>query len=468
MTKQNSSGATVNNQAIFNIIGTVVLTGINFLTVPIFTRVLGPENFGYFAVFSSWIMVITCFIDLTCRQGLLTAKYHFPDEYESYRSGSLLMGTCSAGSLTLLGLIFIIPLSRFLGYPSWLTILLILISYAYSVVEFARISWIYEKKAKLNFIISITLSAATVGLSLLLIPQFSGETLYYGRVLGYCLPYIAAAIFLWLYIFRKKPVGYNKVHWKYAFTIGLPIVFHTLSHTVLSQSNRIMMERMGVSDENVGIYSFFFQLTAFVTTLLMALNTSWAPFYFDDLNNRDFGAIKKKCRNYMELFTVVVCGFLLVCREVIPIFADERFFSGINIIPLLILAIFFTFMYQFPVNFEMFHKKTNTVAIGTISAAVFNILLNLIFIGKWGMYGAAFATVLSYIALFLAHYTIARNMKVMVFHVHIKDFAVWIGIVLIACGLFYLLAPYAMIRWLMGVALGGYIVYKVYKRRSIF
>ena len=36
----------VNEQAFFNILATAIMSGINFLTIPVFTRVLGAEQFG--------------------------------------------------------------------------------------------------------------------------------------------------------------------------------------------------------------------------------------------------------------------------------------------------------------------------------------------------------------------------------------------------------------------------------------
>lgn len=97
--------------------------------------------------------------------------------------------------------------------------------------------------------------------------------------------------------------------------------------------------------------------------------------------------------------------FAFVIREVGYLLSGEEYSSGMNILPILVFAVYFTFMYQFPVNFEFFHRKTNIIAIGTSSSAILNIILNCIMIPIWGMYGAAisyngFLFFIVFIALF--------------------------------------------------------------------
>lgn len=59
---------------------------------------------------------------------------------------------------------------------------------------------------------------------------------------------------------------------------------------------------------------------------------------------------------------------------------NQKCIELINIIPVLSFVVYFTFMYQFPVNFEFFHKKTKIIAIGTVGAGLLNIILKAIMI----------------------------------------------------------------------------------------
>ena len=170
----------------------------------------------------------------------------------------------------------------------------------------------------------------------------------------------------------------------------------------------------------------------------------------------------------MELFTILTCGFLLLSREVGYLFAGEEYYDGIGILPVIAISSYFAFMYSFPVNFEFFHKKTSIVAIGTTGCALLNIGLNWLMIPKWGMYGAAIATALSYFALFAAHYIIVHCLKGLKFHMKLAAFLPGLLAVGACIAVFYLLADFWYIRWGAGALLGVYELYRIIKRKSIF
>jgi len=370
-----------------------------------------------------------------------------------------------------LGIIFRDFLSKILNFPAIVVVILLLCAFANYVVEFARSAFVYRKQAHLNFILSVALSVITIVTSLLLVDIMTkkgAEDLYLAQVYGVSVPYIVVAAILWIYIFFRKPVTYNKDYWKYCLTLGIPVIFHVLANDLLRQSNKLMLGYLGYAGVTVGIYSFLCTFTSILNTILTALNTSWSPFYYDDLNENATDRLAVKSKNYIELFTILTCGFLLVGREFCYVFADQEYWSGIDVIPLLVLGIYFVFMYQFCINFELYNLKTRIIAIGTVCAAVGNIVLNLLLIPKLGMYGAATATALSYGLLFVAHFILANNLKEMKFHMKLRNFAPGLLAVIACMALFYLLSGAWYVRWALGAALGIYIVIKIAKRKTIF
>lgn len=458
----------INKITALNIGSTVLLQGIAFFTTPIFTRVLGSEQFGIYAVFHSWVSILTCVMGGGVSNTLGTGRYQFKESYYEFRSSILLFGTVISLGLISIILLLIVPVSRILNYNILMILLVVLSALGQYVVNFVQNAYIYEKKAELNFILSVTLSITTVVLSLILIPLFTSENKYKGRILGTCIPYIIIAIILWCTTFKKKATGLHRKYCRYGLSVGVPVVFHTLAHNVLTQSDRVMMRHMNVTNSEIGIYSLYYNFIAVMSTILNALNTSWCPFYYDDVDSKNWNALETKCRNYIEIFTVLTVGFLLLSREVSYVLANSEFWDGISIIPVLVLAVYFTFMYQFPVNFEFFYRKTKTIALGTFGAAILNIILNMIMIPIWGMYGAAAATTLSYGALFVLHFFIVTNMKETKYHLKLKVFIP--GLIMTCCGilLFYILKRQWYVRWGVGAVIGIYELQKIINRKSIF
>lgn len=457
-----------NKTLLLNFSSVALIQGIAFFTAPIFTRLLGTQQYGLFSIYNAWVSVFTVVMGLGVGAALSTGRYHFKDNYFQFRSSCLLTGSLTSLVLIVLCSAAIVPLSRLFGFNYYLTVLLLVTSFSRFVTSFSNSAWVFEKKPQLNFIVSLSISLATVVLSLFLILTGDREKGFIGRIEGISYPYIIAAIIVWVAIFKKAPCGINKSYAKYALGMGLPLVFHSLSQTVLVQSDRVMMQHMDVEMSNIGIYSAFYALTAVLGTLLSALNTSWVPFYYDDLDTHAWKKLGKKCSHYIELFTVLCCGFILLSREVGLIYAGESYMSGITIIPILVIGVYFTFMYQFAVNFEQFHRKTSLIAIGTITAAIANILLNLLLIPSMSIYGAALATSLSYLLLFVIHFFFVNHLKKVVFHLKIWSFLPALGMVLLCCGIFYYMEDLWYIRWGCGILIGIVEAFRIYKRKSIF
>lgn len=101
----------------------------------------------------------------------------------------------------------------------------------------------------------------------------------------------------------KKPVGIKKEYLKYGIAVGFPIVFHSLSQQILGQSDRVMMQWFGVNADKIGIYSLFYTISSVLVTILGALNNSWCPFYYDDLNEEKWNILNKSVR--------IILNFLL-------------------------------------------------------------------------------------------------------------------------------------------------------------
>ena len=457
-----------NKTVLLNFSSIALIQGIAFFSAPIFTRLLGTSQYGMFSIYNAWVSVFSAIMGLGVGVALSTGRYHFKDDYYKFRSSVLLTGTSAGIIVVLLGVLAINPLSKLFGFGYWITLLVLITALSRFITSFSNTAWVFEKKPQVNFWVSLSISLLTIGLSLLFILTNDRQYGYIGRIVGVSLPYIIMACVLWVVIYKIAPARIEKIYAKYALGMGIPIVFHALSQTVLVQSDRVMMQHMNVEMSNIGIYSAFYALSSVLGTFLSSLNISWTPFYYDDLDAHAWKKLDKKCLNYIELFTVLSCSFILLSREVGLLYAGRSYISGISIIPILVFGVYFTFMYQFAVNFEQFHRRTSLIAIGTISAAITNILLNLLLIPIMGIYGAALATSLSYFVLFIIHLFFVKHLKGIAYHLHIRVFIPALASVLLCSCIFYFLGEVWSVRWGIGIVLLSLEAYRIYQRKSIF
>lgn len=461
-----------NSQVFYNTLGTVIRTSISFLTMPLFTRILGADQYGLYSVYSSWVLIFACFMGGNVGSGLGTGLYRFSDDYKRFKTSTLVEGTIISGAVICLSLILYAFFGSLFPYNIIIFISLLIESFCQFILNFSTLSWTYEKKAALNMIVSVLSIVTTSVLSIILILNWKEfgpeETKFHGRVFGMLVPSLVIALFVWIYIYKEQPAGYNKEYWRYSIGFGLPMIFHSLSQNILAQSDRVMMQSYNISNSEIGIYSFFYALCMLLSALLTALNNSWCPFLYDGLKKKQYATLNVKTKHYVQVFTTLCVGFLLLSREVAQVFANDEYWSGMPLIPILVLAVYCTYMYQFPVNYEFFNSKPKIVAVGTVLAGVINIVLNAILIPIWGMYGASVATLLSYALLALIHFVVVNHWKIDKYPLICKPI---FGGLLIVCGvciLFYLLENMWYIRWIIAFLCGLNFVLLLKRRKSIF
>ena len=125
------------------------------------------------------------------------------------------------------------------------------------------------------------------------------------------------------------------------------------------------------------------------------------------------------------------------------------------------------FLYSFPANYEFYNAKTKLISIGTICAAIINIVCNFIFIPVYAGIGAAIATLISFVFLFVFHEIIAR----FIIKNYDYKFTVYLkGLfpVITVSVMFYGTQDFWYIRWGIGVVLGIYLLRRIIKNRAIF
>ena len=75
-----------------------------------------------------------------------------------------------------------------------------------------------------------------------------------------------------------------------------------------------------IDQSSTGIYSLAVGFTSVVLAIYSSLNNAWVPFYYDYTKKHDKESVISHSKNYLELFTIIICGFMLLSREVFLVF----------------------------------------------------------------------------------------------------------------------------------------------------
>ena len=458
----------LNKVAIFNMLGPVVLNGLAFFTMPIFTRLLGAEGYGQYPNYASFLSLMAAVVGFQAAGAIAPASVRFTqEERDRVFSNIMTAALFFAAIIGVLMGVFLEPISRFTELPSHLVVILFLHATGQFIVNFSTAKFSYDKQSTRTFFVSVTLSVVSIGLSLLFIYALSFMPRYASYVYGHAIPCLVLGMLFAIRFLIKGKSFFDKRYWYFALALCLPLIFHQLSNTLLHQCDKIMLKKM-TDEATVGVYGFAVTFANIINIIWAALNTTFVPFYHDDVKVDNFNSLHKRTRNYLFLFSVLTVGFVYAMPEVVKLFSSSDFWGSIYIIPLLVFGLYFVFLYSFPVNFEFFHCKTKTIAIGTCLAAAVNILLNFMLIPLWGMVGAAVATAASYVLLWIFHMFFARFAIKQQYHFAFREFYWYLAAVAVAIAMFYAIADLWYVRWPLFACLGVVLLLQIKKQKSIF
>lgn len=457
-----------NKMALYNIASTVLVAGINFITIPIFTRMLDTDGFGVVNVYTAWVQICTIFVGLRADGSIGSAHANLGEgEEDAYQLSCLLMGLLSFAVILVLSVVFGRWLSTLLSMNILLIVSMVLQSFGAFVISFFSMRFIFRKEPQKNFMLSVGLVAGTTLLSIAFIESgvFGGDT-YLGRVLGLSLPNLLLGLGLFIGFLRKG--GAPKVSYcKFCLALTTPLIFHGLSQLLLAQTGKIAIQQ-SQGNSAAGIYSIAVTVVSLMSAIYSALNNAFVPFMYDDLAGKN--SLEKKMahfQNYFSMFTLGSCAFALMSPEILKLLSTEAYWSAIPLLSPLVFGQYCVFLYSFPVNYEFYKMQTRSIAAGTISAAIINVVLCLALVPSYGMDGAACATAIAYFFLFLFHFIISR---ILLGDRNYPGKAFLIGfiVVMCACVACYPLADYLVVRWCFGLICLGLAFARIAKTRSIF
>lgn len=387
-------------------VSNVLNKAIAFLAMPIFTRLLLPEEYGVVNTYMAWVAVITIFSGLCLHTPLLTAYKDFKENVEQFSSSSLFLSFLSflTTSILVYGTVILLKVDM----PRILVIFALIQSYAEFVILFYSQKLIMTNKYKQYSFVNSVVPIANVILSLVLIITVLKNNRAMGRIFSVFIVETIVAVILFILVLVKGKRLVEFSYWKYAIKYSLPLILHGGSLYILSQSDRLMISYF-IGYDQTGIYSLMYNFGMIAQMVSTSLNNVWLPFFTDAVEKNDNKEIDKKAIAFMDVFAIITCNLVLISPEIIKFMAPPEYWSGISILAPIVISAFVVFEYTFSATTERYYKKTGVMSTCTIIAASVNVILNLIFIPRFGIVAAAYSTLIAYIVSAVIHYFVSRR-----------------------------------------------------------
>jgi O-antigen/teichoic acid export membrane protein len=229
---------------------------------------------------------------------------------------------------------------------------------------------------------------------------------------------VASSIFLWdifsfYRIWQIKISYFSKKLFRNLLGYGLPLVGLSVASYILVAADRYMIKYL-LNVNAVGVYSANYNLASgiikFPMAILLLASYPIIMATFEKDGERATSLFLNKIISLYFVFLMpLIFGMVVLSKNIVNILLGRGFQLGYIIIPWISVGFFcFGLTQYFYKPFE-FKEKTKILSFLVIFVSILNIILNFLFISKFGIIGAAYATLISYFVYFFSAWLISRK-----------------------------------------------------------
>lgn len=459
-------------------ISSVAARFINYLLVPFYTKYFAPSEYGIISL----IFGAMVFLNVVFTFGMESAYLRYANDrgragsvYKTLQLALLGTGTVLALLLWLLRplLLPILGLDTIHGHL-YLMMIGILWLDALSAVPFAELrlvrrSWTFALIRLTNVLINVGLNFYLViglhwGIAAVLLANLVASAF--------------ATVVSWTVTSGMWKGGFEKGLLNKALAFGLPYVPAGIGYAINETLDRFFLKQMPHhtivtlygsaynADAIIGIYSACYKLAVFMLLFIQMFRMAWQPFFMRHSKDEDAPGIFSDVFRYFNLIAGLV--FISVClfsQEIVRIhipllnatLINHRFWPGLFVVPWLMMSYWFQGWY---VNFTsgiFIREQTRSLPVIMLSGATVTVVCNILLIPPYGMLGAAWATLASYVVMaFMMYlygqrvYKISYQMSRAIVMILISSLVVFLGNEY--SSFFVNQIPVKILLWLAGIS----------------
>ena len=381
---------------------------LNYLLVPLYTRIFSPAEYGVVSEFYAYIT----FLMVLYSYGMETSFFHFinrKDRKENIYGNAQFTLLVSTAGLTIALLLFAGPIASSLGYtqhPEYIRWFAWILAFdTLSTLPFARLR--QQNKAMRFAVIKLLGIFINIGLNLYFLwylPSTGSDLFKPAMGASYVfIANLAASGITLLLLFPEMRNMKGDFHWplvKEMLVYGFPLLIAGFAGMINETLDRAILKYL-ITDrttamEQLGIYSACYKLSILMTLFVQTFRYAAEPFYFSQQHKENAKALFARVMNYFVFIGCFIFLGVMLYLDIIKLFIGENFYSGLKVVPILLAANLFLGIY---LNMSIWYKLSGRTSFGawlSILGAIITIVFNLWLIPVMGFMGAAWATLICY------------------------------------------------------------------------
>ena len=383
---------------------------VSFLAIPLFSRLLSPADYGRYALALATVGVLNALLFQWLRLSLV--RYLPGCKEDPVRLKSTL---ATAGGATLLAAgalgaaACVLPVTD--GWRAFIGLCWVALAVQATFelcCEYARGSlapWHYMRLQLARAVCFVALGVAFVRMG-------AG---WWGPLAGAAVGMAGASLLAWRRDWAGTRPRIDRPLLGRLVQYGIPLSLTVALTVVISSSDRYVLA-WKLGEDAAGLYSVAVDFTTqTITLLMMVVHMAMFPVAVRDWEQGGPEAARHQMRTNASLLLAIgvpcVVGLAVLAPGISHCFLGPSFrVAAAGIMPLVALGTFLACMkaYHFDAAFQFVHRTLSQVWI-VLVAAVLNVALNLVAVPRWGINGAAGASVLAYLVAIALTVAIGRR-----------------------------------------------------------
>lgn len=382
---------------------------VSLISFPILTRILSVEEYGNLALFNATVSIMLslakCGITTSFIRSFAAVQTADDDRRRRLYASATGVSAALALGIVVLYTIVIFFLNDYFGRALTAVLLLaalpILIDAARDLFfAFLRAE---EKVLTLSMLgLMMRVGSVATGIFACVI-LLGGLT---GYIVGVIVFEAAAVLLLGLHFARRGVFRLRLASPSVAgqlLIFGAPLLLFDLSSLVNDYADRFLISHF-LGSAQVGIYSVGYNFATYVQGMItaplwMAIFPIYTKIWETDGPAKTAEFLNVFLNYYLALAILVIVGVTMTSSELITLLATSKFAAAASVTPLVITSVMIYGTTHITAAGFYLAKRTKTIATLTLGCALINILINLFLIPSYGILGAAYATVISYLTL---------------------------------------------------------------------
>lgn len=387
---------------------------VSFVLLPLYTRYLSPADYGVMDL----LYFTTAFIGILLEVGINTALSRFYFDSDDPKERNKVVTTAYYGfgvgsTVIILVLIaFSKSISGLIFKGTDYTDLMILALVGLGLDMYIKVSFTYLRVRMRSFtLMMVSVSRLIMQLSMNIIFIVYLDMGVKGILLSTVISNIVLVLFLLPYVLRETGLRFSKEKFKEMFFFGLPLIPSNFMAYIVNVSDRYFVNAFsGLT--LTGLYTLGYRFGILVNEFFASpFAQVWIPRRYEMYKRGDSARVFGKIFTYFStLLFFGGLGISILSKDVIKIMADESFWDAHFVVPIITLSyVISSFQMHFNIGI-MIEKKTKYILYINIVTAALNLALNYIMIKNYDMFGAAYATLISFTAKVILVYIVSNRL----------------------------------------------------------